>query len=241
MAIFPRMIGIAGRNGRWLWIGGWASSVEVWAPWIELAFPHQEHAYLAVDSLFSGEHEPNELVGSLVMPDGTLPDVVMAWSLGSLVALGAWNAGFWPEGLGLVAICPVVEFCAPSGPWRPLILNRMIRALGRDRETVLEDFSRLMWPEMPEELASCWRRGSEGISDLVLAQGLERLRDGRLERLRSGNGLVLIEGRDDHVSPRLDAVLGPEALRDFPRFCLDAGHVPFLQDPEGFGRIVSDL
>jgi Alpha/beta hydrolase family len=231
------MDGISQQVERWLWIGGWASSVEVWKPWIAETYPTVEHAFLAVESLMG--LEPEDLDRVLVMPGGMRPDVVLAWSLGSHVALRSWNAGAWPLALPLIAICPVVEFCAQDGPWKPMVLNRMIRALGRDREAVLEDFRRLMWPEMPEDLATSWKTGAALVDEIALVRGLELLRDGSLGTIRPGAGLFLVEGRNDDVSPRLEAVMPPEEITGLVRFQLDAGHVPFLQDPRAFGQILS--
>lgn len=233
------MDGNAERVERWLWIGGWASSVEVWGDWIAQAYPQREHAFLAAEALM--DLEPDAMARALVMPEGRRPDAVLAWSLGSYVALRSWNAGAWPQALPLVAICPVVEFCAEGGPWKPMVLNRMIRALGRERETVLEDFRRLMWPQMPEDLATAWRAGAALVELPGLVRGLELLRDGGLGTIRPGEGLCLVEGRNDDVSPRLEAVMPPEEITGLVRFQLDAGHVPFLQDPRGFGQILSEF
>ncbi|MEN9353511.1 MAG: hypothetical protein RL318_836 [Fibrobacterota bacterium] len=167
--------------------------------------------------------------------------VAIAWSLGSLLALRAWNAGNWPEGMPLVAVCPVVDFCAEAGPWRRLHLDRMIRGLSRGREAVLEDFRKLVWEEMPPELADPWREQASRIPVPSLVRGLEILRDDRLSMIRPGAGLVLIEGTGDRVSPSLDAVLGKADLALLSRRTLATGHVPFLEDPEGFGRILSEL
>lgn len=237
MAIFPKMDGNPTRMERWLWIGGWASSVEVWESRITQVFPGRKHAYLAVETLM--DLEPDALGRTLATPEEGPPDVVLAWSLGSHLALRTWNAGAWPEGLPLVAVCPVVEFCAEAGPWKPMVLNRMIRALGRDRETVLEDFRRLMWPEMPEDLAASWRAGAARIEEAALVRGLELLRDGSLGAIRPGEGLYLVEGRSDGVSPRLGREMAPELFAGRSHSLLDSGHVPFLQDPEGFGAILS--
>lgn len=233
------MDGDAAREERWLWIGGWASSVEVWDPWITRAYPGREHGYLPAEPLL--DLPPEELVHRLRLRDGSRPDVVLAWSLGSHLALRAWNAGAWPEGLPLVAICPIVAFCAEAGPWKPMVLDRMIRALARDRASVLEDFRRSVWQDMPEALAQAWRAGAQRVEMPMLVRGLERLRDGRLDTLRPGSGLGLVEGRDDGVSPRLEAVLPPGEVSGLRRFRLEAGHVPFLQDPTGFGGIVSEI
>lgn len=230
------MDAIGGTSGLWLWIGGWASSPEVWGQEIEAAYPGRGHAFLAAETLLGRTPEGlTEFVAREAGPGGR----VLAWSLGSQLALEAWNAGDWPEGVGLVAVCPVVEFCAPAGPWRRAHLDRMIRGLGRDRGAVLEEFRKLLWDRMPEGLASRWSRAAADLPAEVLARGLERLRDGRLGGIRPGPGLVLVEGANDRVSPRLVAQVGEDTLAGLRCFELATGHVPFLEDPEGFGRILA--
>lgn len=236
MAIFPSMDGKVERTEHWLWIGGWASSVEVWDPWITASFPQWKHGYLAVEQLL--DLSPEALVQALRMEDGSRPDVILAWSLGSHVALRLWNAGAWPEAVRLVAICPVVEFCAAEGPWKRIHLDRMIRGLGRDRAAVLCDFRELLWGAMPEEEVSRWNRAAAEIPLERLVRGLECLRDGRLEGIRPGPGLELIEGAHDRVVPRLDVVLGALAFEGIGHHALATGHVPFLEDPEGFGTLL---
>lgn len=221
-----------------MWIGGWASSVEVWSGRIEAAYPDWSHAYVAVEEV--QDLDPEALTEFVKSRSGS-EAVTVAWSLGSQLALQAWNARVWPESMPLVAVCPVVEFCAEQGPWKPMVLNRMIRALGRDREDVLEDFRKLMWDGMPADLAEAWRNEAAKIADDALVRGLELLRDGAHGAIRAGHGLVLVEAGRDRVSPPLGAVLddGELALHEVRE--LGTGHVPFLEDVTGFRRILSEL
>jgi len=222
-----------------LWIGGWSSSLEVWRGPLESLYPSWRHGFVAVETV--QDLEPGDLAERVrdLCPEPTRC-VVVAWSLGSQLALRTWNAGLWPEGLGLLAVCPVVEFCAAEGPWRRIHLERMIRGLGRDREGVLEEFRKLLREECPEDEARAWREAAAGIPPEALVRGLELLRDGRLEWIRPGPGLVLVEGAGDRVSPRLEAVMEAGELAGLRRFVLATGHVPFLEDAEGFGRILEE-
>lgn len=186
--------------------------------------------------------EPGELAERMraLCPEPTRC-LVVAWSLGSQLALRTWNAGLWPEGLGLLAVCPVVEFCAAAGPWKKIHLDRMIRGLGRDREGVLEEFRKLLREEMPQAQVEVWREAAAGIATDALVRGLELLRDGCLEGIRPGPELVLVEGTHDRVSPRLEAVMAAGELAGLRRFVLATGHVPFLEDAEGFRQILSKI
>lgn len=221
-----------------MWIGGWASSPECWRGTLETLYPGFGHRFVAVETV--QDLEPGELAERL---HGLCPDpqrrVVVAWSLGSLLALKAWNAGLWPEGLGLLAVCPVLEFCAAAGPWKRIHLDRMIRGLGRNREGVLEEFRKLLREGCPEDEAQAWRAAASGIATDALVRGLEILRDGKLKGIAPGRELVMVEGARDRVSPPLGAVLDPEGLAGLRRFVLETGHLPFLEDPEGFGQILS--
>jgi hypothetical protein len=221
-----------------VWIGGWASSVEAWRSRIEAAYPQWSHAFVAVEEV--QDLDPEALT-EFVISIGGSGAVTVAWSLGSQLALRAWNARVWPESMPLVAVCPVVEFCAEKGPWKPMVLNRMIRALGRDREAVLEDFRKLMWDGMPADLAEAWRNEAAKITDDALVRGLELLRDGVLGTIRAGQGLVLVEASQDRVSPGLAAVLEPGELSLHAVHELATGHVPFLEDVAGFRQILSKL
>jgi len=222
-----------------LWIGGWASSPEAWRGALESLYPGWRHGFVAVEAV--QELEPVDLAGRMraLCPEPTRC-LVVAWSLGSQLALRTWNAGLWPEGLGLLAACPVVEFCAADGPWKRIHLDRMIRGLARDRERVLEEFRGLLREEMPQAQVEAWREAAMGIATDALVGGLELLRDGCLEGIRPGPGLVLVEGARDRVSPRLEAVMEEGALAGLRRFVLATGHVPFLEDAEGFGRILEE-
>jgi hypothetical protein len=218
-----------------LWIGGWASCPEAWRSPLEAAYPGCRHAFLPAEAV--QDLPPEELTETVKSRMGDGGGAAVAWSLGSFLALRAWNAGLWPEGVPLLAACPVTEFCAPSGPWRRGHLDRMVRGLGRDREAVLEEFRALLWEAMPQPLALAWREAARGIGTAALVRGLEILREGRLDGIRPGTGLVLVEGARDRVAPRL----GAGELDGIRHHLLEAGHVPFLEDARGFGQVLAGL
>jgi len=213
-----------------LWIGGWASSFAVWEPELASLVPGARHSFLDA-------HEVLESDGGLGQELSKLDpgSCVVAWSLGSLLALELAVAGSWPQGVRLLAVCPVLDFCDSAGPWRPLVLDRMIRALGKDLTGTLSSFRERMWPGMPEHLASRWLAGALEIPLPSLIRGLEVLRDRKVDTsLLEGADIIWATGGRDAVCLALAGLRG-EVHR------LDTGHVPFLEDPEGFGQILSKL
>jgi hypothetical protein len=205
------------------WIGGWAFPLDAWEPWLQEAYPDFCHVFLDAHALLDRAELDRELLG---LPGGAL---VVAWSLGSLLALEACAEGRWPRRLPLLCACPVADFCAPTGRWRPRVLDRMAAALALRREAVLEDFRRLMWPDMPSDLAAAWARRVETIPDAALAAGLMALRDRRVDLSRlSGADISCLVCRDDPVSPPWQGGAPFLALER-------GGHVPFLAASEAFG------
>ena len=91
------------------WIGGWAFPLDAWEPWLRKAYPNFRHVFLDAHALL----EPGALERALSdLPDGTS---VVAWSLGSLLALEACANASWPRRLPLLCVCPIADFCAPAG------------------------------------------------------------------------------------------------------------------------------
>jgi len=211
------------------WIGGWAFPLDAWEPWLQEAYPDFCHLFLDAHALL----EPIALDQALSgLPDGTL---VVAWSLGSLLALEACASASWPRRLRLLCACPIADFCAPSGRWRPRVLDRMITALASRREAVLEDFRRLVWPDMPLDLAAAWARRAETIPDAALAAGLVALRDRRVDPAHlSDAGISCLVCQDDPVSPPWE---GRAPFLTLER----GGHVPFLASSAAFGQALSGL
>ena len=211
-----------------LWIGGWASPFAVWEPELTSLAPGARHEFLDAHGVLEGDGVLRQELSGL--DPGSC---VVAWSLGSLLALEMAAAGNWPQGVRLLAVCPVLDFCGSGGPWRPLVLDRMIRALEKDPAGTLSSFRERMWPGMPERLASRWLEGALAIPMASLVRGLEALRDRRVDAAAlEATGTVWVLGGRDAVSPALAGFRG-EVHR------LDTGHVPFLEDPEGFGQILS--
>lgn len=211
------------------WIGGWAFPLDAWEPWLQEAYPDFCHVFLDAHALL----EPAALEQALSdLPDGTR---VVAWSLGSLLALEACASASWPRRLPLLCACPIADFCAPTGRWRTRVLDRMIAALALRHKAVLEDFRCLVWPDMPPNLAAAWTRRAETIPDAMLAAGLVALRDRRVDLARlSDLDISCLVCRDDPVSPPWQ---GRAPLSMLER----GGHVPFLAAPEAFAQALSGL
>jgi pimeloyl-ACP methyl ester carboxylesterase len=217
-------------TGHVTWIGGWASPIGLWEREIASLLPACEHRFLDAHELLDGQASLGQELSKL--DSGSL---VVAWSLGSLLALELMEAGNWPCGVRLVAVCPVLDFCDPSGPWRPLVLDRMSRALGKDLAGTLTSFRERMWPAMPEGLAARWLSHAMRIPLPWLVRGLEVLRDRKVNAARlDGADITWVTGGRDAVSPFSTALEG-----DIHR--LDTGHVPFLEAPDVFRQILSKL
>ena len=217
-------------TGHVTWIGGWASPIGLWEREIALLLPACEHRFLDAHELLDGEASLGQELSKL--DSGSL---VVAWSLGSLLALELMEAGNWPRGVRLVAVCPVLDFCDLSGPWRPLVLDRMIRALGKDLAGTLTSFRERMWPAMPLNFAARWLSRAMLIPLPWLVHGLEVLRDRKVNAaLLDGADITWVTGGRDAVSPVLAGLQG-----DVHR--LDTGHVPFLEDGNGFRSVLAEI
>lgn len=78
------------------------------------------------------------------------PAGLVAWSLGSLVALEAFRKSALPPGLPFLGLSPIFDFCGGDSPWPEALLRRMEKQLETRPAAVLESF---------------WSRLSAGIEE----------------------------------------------------------------------------
>lgn len=201
-----------------LWIGGWASDVACWEPEIAAAFPDHTHSFLDAMEYLDRPEELAKAIGHAAS-DG----VVLAWSLGSLLAHELLEGGSWPAGVRLISLCPVFDFCRPGRGWRPGVIARMRRRLAEDRFAVISDFA--MRLGVPDAMRERWLAAAGRHELAVLDRGLEVLATRRAQP-RAAPFVRLVAGEDDPIAP-IDA----QEIAGFRIAWYARGHAPFLTDP----------
>lgn len=213
-----------------IWIGGWASDVSCWEEAMARALSGYRPRYLSAHAFLRGTAPLGAMLEAA--PKGT---ILIGWSLGALLVEDLLRSSLVPPGMHVVRVCPFLDFCDSSGPWRPLVLRRMARRLNGDAHGVLDDFadralipigeSRLSWMEQATEM------GEESLSEGLGV--LETLRFPGPWTQAPGGFIVSV---DDAVSPPCDTpetstIVLPEG----------SGHVPFLNHPEAFSAALREL
>jgi len=123
---------------------------------------------------------------------------LIAWSMGTLDAIEYEMNHRVDE---MILISPTLNFTSTT---RPVILKKMIKRLGIDREGCLKDFTGLCF-NSEDEAKRYWNDYSGeimGISEAVLVEGLEKLLNKRIETSeeRKLSPLVVV-GTEDRVIP----------------------------------------
>lgn len=161
--------------------------------------------------------------------------ILVGWSLGALLVEDLLRHGLVPRDMHVVRVCPFLDFCDPSGPWRPLVLRRMARRLRSDAHGVLEEFAERAGVPEGETLRS-WLDQATALGEESLAEGLAALETMRFPApwTPARGGFLL--SPDDAVSPPCDTPTDRTIVLP-----AGSGHVPFLHHPEAFSLALREL
>lgn len=209
-----------------LWVGGWASSLACWREELTARYPDREHRFLDAHEILSRPAALPEAAAAL--PPG---GIVAAWSLGSLLLHRRLAEGDFPA-RPVLSLSPVFAFTGPRSPWPPAALARMIRRLGRDRDTVLREFWTQVKGTSPVTpvAEAAWLRQADGYALVDLVAGLEALLNLAVDPAHpslAAAGLRLMAGERDPLAPA-----GPEVSGAPKRVLYPEGHLPFLDHPD---------
>lgn len=213
-----------------IWIGGWASDLHCWDGLLASLYPQFEHRFIDAHAVLASGARLERLVEEAA--SGTC---LVGWSLGSLLLEGLLSEGRIPETCPVLSVCPFLDFCTEEGPWKPLVLRRMMRRIQTDPLGTLEDFAALMGLAGLERKA--WLEQAMELGEESLVRGLETLQHTRFEAPWASHPRRLwAVSPDDPISPRCSTPA------ERTRLCPDrSGHIPFLRHPEEFGRILQEL
>jgi pimeloyl-ACP methyl ester carboxylesterase len=212
------------------WIGGWASDLQCWGELLQAHCPGFDLRFVDAHTVLQGDARMERMLSSA--PPGAC---VVGWSLGSLILERLLRQGRIPPELPVLSICPFLDFCDPTGPWKPQILRRMVRRIFGDAAGVLSDFADRLGLEGEER--SVWFRQALELGEESLAEGLTLLQNLRFDMPWASHPLRLFAiGPDDPVSPKCE--VPRDSRRDLP---MGSGHVPFLRHPEAMRKILLEL
>jgi len=213
-----------------IWIGGWASDVSCWDDAMSRALAGFRPRYLSAHA-FLRDTAP---LGAML--EASARDTVLAgWSLGSLLVEDLLRRGLVPRDMCVVRVCPFLDFCDPSGPWRPLVLRRMARRLQGDAHGVLEEFAERASIPGGEAFRS-WIEQATSLGEESLVEGLATLETMRFGAPWSQAPGGFLLSPDDAVSPPCDVPLDRAIVLP-----AGSGHVPFLHHPEAFSSALREL
>lgn len=213
-----------------LWIGGWASDLHCWDGLLGSSFPQFEHRFIDAHSVLDSDARLARL-----LEDPAPGTCLVGWSLGALLVEGLVRAGRVAPEIPVLSVCPFLDFCAEDGPWRPLVLRRMIRRVQTDPLGTLEDFGTRMGLE--GLVRSAWLAQAMELGEESLARGLDTLLATRWAAPWADHPKRLwVVSPDDRVSPPCPTP--PDRTRYSPE---GSGHVPFLRHPEAFSGILREL
>lgn len=213
-----------------LWVGGWASDLHCWDGLLAELYPQFEHRFIDSHAVLENGARLERIVS-----DASVGTCVVGWSLGSLLLEGMLRDGKIPPTIPILSVCPFLDFCAEDGPWKPLVLRRMIRRIHTDPLGTLEDFGNLMGLAGLQRQA--WLQQAMELGEESLVGGLETLLNTRWETPWARHpGRLWVISPDDAVSPPCSTPT--ERTRLAPA---GSGHIPFLRHPEAFGQILQEL
>jgi pimeloyl-ACP methyl ester carboxylesterase len=220
----------AGATTPLYWIGGWASDLQCWDGLLRESLPEFDLRFLDVHNFLDATERLEHLLA--VAPAGTC---LAGWSMGSLVVERLLREGRVPLEMPVVNICPFLDFCDPTGPWKPLVLRRMIRRIFGDASGTLSDFASLMGIE--GRIREGWLRQALEMREETLAEGLVALEATKFDApWHEHPRRLFVVSPDDKVSP---ACPTPDSVtRTMPA---GAGHVPFLTHSEAFREALLEL
>lgn len=160
---------------------------------------------------------------------------LIAWSMGTLDAIEYEMNHRIDE---MILISPTLDFTSTT---RAVILKKMIKRLGTDREGCLEDFTRLCF-DTAEEADRYWGDYREEIMEIpedILVEGLEKLMNKKIEsREERGISPLIVVGSEDRVIP-LENSKEVEGLYPNVRVVkVEGGHNLFYDKKEELIKII---
>lgn len=187
-------------------IAGWAGTQQVWKP---LDNHGIAHIYIPWQ-----EYIQNAQVWKDQLSSMQEPIVIVAWSLGSLIAFDLVSEGALDR-VALVLIsataCITQQEHYPGVPKR--MLDAMSKRLSRNRTDVVRDFAEISF--MFSEHRQDFMRMAEEFTDDELEQGLKFLAETDLREKISTikNRIYMIHGEQDSIIPCEQALVLKESLR----------------------------
>ncbi len=221
------------RRKRLLWLGGWASDLECWEPWIQEYYPAFEHRFEDTHRLISNTVQLNQLMDRY--PE---TDAVLAWSMGSLWLHQALSTNTQKPAskYRFISLCPIYDFCGQGG-WPERVLLRMRRQLKQNPKSVIRTFGKTMLASLGLESALFeeWEiQALRKCSEIeLLDQGLEFLQTTTVlpqDIVFQARSFLMVAGAEDPIAPTLESGL----FKSNDYVILQGGHCPFLADPTGF-------
>jgi len=158
-------------------------------------------------------------------------DGIVAWSLGSLLALQTLPR--LHQEVPLLALCPIAWFCHPELGWPVRVLSRMGSQIRKDPRAVLTSFAEQMGPNSPDQ-KKAWIESALLIPVDDLELGLQILANqsaSQLKNLATHHPIhLVIGGQDGVVSPELAIwlereLVQPKSLQVLP----EMSHWPFSE------------
>ena len=212
------------------WIGGWASDLQCWDGLLGGFYPEFDLRFVDAHSVL-GESSRLEHM----LSEASAGSCVAGWSLGGLLLESLVREGRVPPEMPVLTVCPFLDFCSDDGPWRPLVLQRMMRRIFGDAAGTLSDFGDRMGLE--GLVREAWFQQALELGEESLAEGLSKLRSHRLAAPWAHHPRRLFAVTpDDPVSPPCETPLA--ATRILPA---GSGHIPFLRHPDAFREILLEL
>lgn len=212
------------------WIGGWASDLQCWDGLLRETLPEFDVHFLDVHNFLDATHRLEHLLA--LAPPGTC---LAGWSLGSLVVERLLREGRVPLEMPVVNICPFLDFCDPQGPWKPVVLRRMIKRIFGDAPGVLSDFATNLG--LDGLVRENWMRQALEMQEEVLADGLLALESFKFAPpWQAHPNRMFVTSPDDRISPFCSTPAA--STRSMPA---GSGHVPFLNHPEAFQQALMEL
>lgn len=204
------------------WLPGWASDFSLWHDTIHARWPDAEHLLVSFPEMLAHKDSLHTL------PQMRRANLVVGWSLGSLLALRA--SAQLPALVPIVALCPIAWFCHPELGWPLRVVQRMSQKLAQDPQSILAAFAERMGPADPEMIRKWVARASQ-FSTAELKQGLEILATDTvpaISKISLQRPIHLIAGcMDEVVSPEstvwLDREMHPQSFQVIPNM----SHWPF--------------
>lgn len=155
--------------------------------------------------------------------------------MGSLVVERLLREGRVPLEMPVVSICPFLDFCSIDGPWKPMVLRRMVKRLFGDASGVLSEFAVNIGLE--GRMKEAWIRQALEMPEDVLADGLLALEKTKfVAPWHDHPRRLFVVSPDDRISPKCPTPA--EATRIMP---MGSGHAPFLNRPEAFREALLEL